>query len=303
MLHAIPVLCPIVYQVRASPWRQAIYEAWSGLASSVVVLLSPARQAEAAADVFTKAVHIMSSSPDLLAELADWCKNMGSCTGGVATVRNLALMRPAPNDWTKNSYNLGGATTYVFNEDLTKAVARLRTLAETWCKVSTALDSGLPPQSCGDFAAKMAAAMDILRCVHCPLLRTAAGDDKYVPMCTLRLHLMVRMRRAGIQGCQREDSTVGKLRAMGPDRKNLVALMNGGKNGIGDLRVVAGGCPPEVLAAHLCYLAREACDRFPVAWLEAHEAYIKTVKKVHTNVVGFEGHPHRALGEVAQYCS
>eukprot|EP00974_Lingulodinium_polyedra_P116124 11157983-Lingulodinium_polyedra.AAC.1 len=79
----------------------------------------------------------MSSSPNLLAELADWFKNIGTCTGVVATVKNLALMRPAPNDWTNHSYNLGCVTTYIFNEDLTKAVARLRTLAETWCKVST----------------------------------------------------------------------------------------------------------------------------------------------------------------------
>eukprot|EP00974_Lingulodinium_polyedra_P001489 139834-Lingulodinium_polyedra.AAC.1 len=63
----------------------------------------------------------MSSSPNLLAELAEWLKNIGTRTSVVATVKNLALMRPAPNGCTNHSYNLGCATTYIFNEDLTKA--------------------------------------------------------------------------------------------------------------------------------------------------------------------------------------
>ena len=221
----------------------------------------------------------------------------------VAAVKNLALMRPAPTDWAKHSYNLGFATTYIFNENLVPAVAKLRTLAETWCQVSAVLDRGQPPQTCGKFAAKMNAAMDILRGVHCPLLNTTAADDKYVPMWTLRLHLMVRMRGAGIAGCDWADCSLGRLRAMGPDRKNLLRVLNDGKNGLGDLRAAAQGCPPELLSAHLCILAKTDFDRFPVEWLEEHEARIMIAKRAHDTAFGFAGAPLRVLGEVARYCS
>ena len=96
---------------------------------------------------------------------------------------------------------------------------------------------------------------------------------------------------------------MGKLRAMGPDRKNLLRLMNDGKNGIGDLRAVAQGCPPELLSAHLCILAKTDFDRFPVEWLEEHEACIMIAKTAHINALGFEGARLRVLGEVALYCS